>query len=138
QSATWIIAAQARAGITFDGTPKVSALDAQPSYIPRVETVKAAKSNYVWDGSNELAMVKMRKETDAQGVDTVRVWACSINCYTKLMLSAGGHAVDGTYLWMQLLPFEARDKNPELAAYVASVGADKADAFGAQAWQTAG
>jgi len=83
-------------------------------------------------------MIKMRKEAKAQGIDSSKVlWSCSLACYTKNMTAQGGADVEGTYVWMQFLPFEEADVNPEVKAYVDSVGADKADSFGAQAWQAA-
>lgn len=136
QSAMPQIAGQAQAGITWDGTPLVSGRDEQPAYTPRIQAAKAAGSTYVYNGSNDRAMVTMRKEAKAQGLDSVEVWACSLACYTQGMLE-GGADVEGTYLWMQFLPFEEADTNEELKAYVDSVGASEVDSFGAQAWQAA-
>ena len=50
-------------------------------------------------------------------------------------LTTGAADVEGTYVWMSFIPFEEADLNPEASAYVKGVGADKADSFGAQAWQ---
>jgi ABC-type branched-subunit amino acid transport system substrate-binding protein len=137
QSATGLIAAQQQAGIVFDATMKVSGRDEQAAYTPRIQLLKSKNGNYVYNGSNDVAMVKMRKEAKAQGLDSVKVWACSLACYTKAMLAQGGADVEGTYVWMQFLPFEEADTNAELKAYVDGVGAGKADSFGAQAWQAA-
>jgi hypothetical protein len=40
-------------------------------------------------------------------------------------------------MWMQFLPFEEADTNPEATAYINAMKADKhePDSFGAQAWQ---
>jgi len=135
QSATYQIAGQTGAGITFDATPKVSGADAQPAYTPRVQIMKAKASNYLYDGSNDVAMIRVRKEALAQGVSSVKIWACSLACYTANELSQGGSAVEGTYVWMQFLPFEEASVNPQDAAYIANV--PKPDSFGAQAWQAA-
>jgi hypothetical protein len=135
QSATPQIAGQAEVGITWDGTPKVSGRDEQPAYTPRIQAAKAAGSTYMYMGSNDRSMIRLRKEANAQGLDTVKVWACSLACYTKLFLEEGGTDIEGTYVWMQFLPFEEADTNEALKAYVDSVGADKVDSFGAQAWQ---
>ena len=40
-------------------------------------------------------------------------------------------------MWMQFLPFEEANLNPEATNYVNGVGANKVDSFGAQAWQAA-
>ncbi len=137
QSSIVQIKAQTQAGITFDGTPKVSGADQQPAYTPRIQTLKATNGNYVYDGSNDVAMIRMRKEAKAQGLTSVKVWACSLACYTRAMLAQGGSDVEGTYMWMQFLPFEEANLNPEATAYVNGVGANKVDSFGAQAWQAA-
>jgi len=137
QSATPQIAAQEQVGITFDGTPKVSGRDEQPAYTPRIQAAKAAGATYMYMGSNDRAMIKLRKEAKAQGLDTVKVWACSLACYTKLFLEEGGADIEDSYVWMQFLPFEEASSNEALKAYVDSVGADKTDSFGAQAWQAA-
>jgi ABC-type branched-subunit amino acid transport system substrate-binding protein len=137
QSATYQITGQTTAGVKFDGTPKVSGRDEQPAYTPRIAAAKAAGATYIYNGSNDKAMWTMRKEAKAQGLTSVKVWACSLACYTKAFLTTGGADVEGTYVWMQFLPFEEADSNAEAKAYVAGVGADKADSFGAQAWQSA-
>jgi hypothetical protein len=135
QSATPQIAGQAEVGITWDATPKVSGRDEQPAYTPRIQTAKAAGSTYMYMGSNDRSMIRLRKEAKAQGLDTVKVWACSLACYTKLFIAEGGADIEDTYVWMQFLPFEEADTNEALKAYVDSVGEDKVDSFGAQAWQ---
>jgi hypothetical protein len=137
QSATPQIAGQATVGITWDGTPKVSGRDEQPAYTPRIQAAKAAGATYMYMGPNDRAMIALRKEAKAQGLDSVKVWACSLACYTRNMLSGGGPDVEGTYVWMQFLPFEEASSNAELKAYVDSVGASKVDSFGAQGWQAA-
>ena len=133
QSATYLIASQRAAGIVFDATPKVSGLDTQTAYTPRVELAKANKSTYVFNGSNDVAMIRMRKEADAQGLTGVKVWACTLACYTSDMLSQGGSAVNGTYLSIGFLPFEEASLNAQDSAYVASV--PSLTTWGAQAWQ---
>ena len=119
--------------MVWDATPKVSGADAQPAYTPRVELAKAKGSTYVYDGSNDVAMVRMRKEAAAQGLTSVKVWDCSIACYTKAFLAQGGSAVEGTYVSMGFLPFEEATYNAEDQAYVNAVGIGKADSFGAGA-----
>lgn len=138
QSATYQVKAQEELGITFDAVSKVSGRDEQAAYTPRVQLIKAKGSTYVYNGSNDRAMVNMMKEAKAQGVNTVKVWACSLSCYTPLFVETGGADVEGAYVWMQFLPFEEADTNEALQAYVDSVGGlSEVDSFGAQAWQAA-
>ena len=133
QSAAYLIAGQEAAGIKFDATPKVSGFDTQTAYTPRVQLIKTYGSNYVYNGSNDVAMIRMRKEALAQGVTSVRVWGCTLACYTADMLSQGGSAVDGTYVATSFLPFEEASYNAEDQAYVSAV--PSLTTWGAQAWQ---
>jgi hypothetical protein len=137
QSATYLINAAEEVGVAWDSLLRVSGRDEQAAYTPRVQRVQADGSNFVYNGANDRAMVAMRQESVAQGLDGVDVWACSQACYTRAFLETGGSAVEGTYVWMQFLPFEEADSNPALQAFVDSVGLEEADAFGAQAWQAA-
>jgi hypothetical protein len=134
QSATYQIKAMEEQGVKWDATLKASGRDPQAGYTPKVQELKANGSNYVYNGSNDRTMTNMMKETKAQGYDGVEVWACSLACYTRQMLT-GGADVEGTYVWMQFVPFEEADANEAAKAYVDSVGMDKVDSFGAQAWQ---
>jgi hypothetical protein len=133
QGATFPIEGMRQAGIKWDGTPKVSGRDEQSAYTPRIQIAKANNSNFVYGGSNDRAMISMRKEAKAQGLDSVKVWLCGGNCYTRTMLDAGGTAVEGTYMWTGSLPFEEADSNKEVKAYVEALG-DKKDSFGAYSW----
>jgi hypothetical protein len=138
QSAVALIASQEQAGVTFDDVSLVSGRDEQAAFTPKVQVLKNGNGNYVYNGSNDVAMMKMQGEAAAQGLDTSSiVWACSLACYTKNFKENAGNAGEGTYVWMQFLPFEEADTNAALAAYVDAVGADKVDSFGAQAWQAA-
>ena len=117
-----------QAGITWDATPKVSGADTQPAYTPRVQLAKAKGSTY------HLRRVQRRGHgADAQGgqrpgrATAVKVWACSLACYTKAFLAQGGSDVEGTYVWMRFLPFEEASYNAEDQAYVTAVGPSKVD-----------
>lgn len=137
QSATYLINAAEEAGVVWDATTTISGRDEQAAFGPLVQQVRSDESNYVYNGANDRAMVAMRQESAAQGLDTVDVWACGQACYTQGFLETGGADVEGTYVWMQFLPFEEADSNPALQAYVDGVGIENADSFGAQAYQAA-
>ena len=64
----------------------------------------------------------------------MKIWACSLACYTKKFQAAGAD-VDGNYVAFQFLPFEDKGSNQELDNYLASVATP--DSFGAQAWMAA-
>ena len=135
QSAAYLIAGQKAAGITFDATPKVSGADTQTGYTPRVELVKAHGSNYVFNGSNDVAMIRMRKEVEAQGITGVKVWGCTLACYTTDMLKEGGTSVEGTYVNLPFLPFEESSLNAQAQTYISNV--PSLTTWGAQGWQAA-
>ena len=99
---------------------KVSGRDEQSAYTPKVQQARNGNANYVYNGSNDVAMTSMRREAAAQGLDTVKVWACSLACYTEKFKAAGAD-VEGTYTWMQFLPFEDKGSNQELDNYLEAV-----------------
>ncbi|MBU6330637.1 MAG: ABC transporter substrate-binding protein [Acidobacteria bacterium] len=132
QSATYQVEANRRVGIDIVGAFKTSGSLQQAGFTPFVQALKDSSANYVYNGSNDANMIKMRKETAAQGYDGVKVWACSLACYTE-KFKAEGATVDNTYVWTQFIPFEEADTNASLKAYIDSVG--KPDSFGMQAWQ---
>ena len=134
QSATYQIAAQAEQGVNWIGAVKVSGRDEQSAYTPRVQAARNGNANYIYDGSNDTAFINMRREAAAQGLDSVKIWACSLACYTEKFKAAGAD-VEGTYVWMQFIPFEEKGSNQELDNYLASVATP--DSFGAQAWMAA-
>jgi ABC-type branched-subunit amino acid transport system substrate-binding protein len=134
QSATYQIVAQQEAGVNWAGAVKVSGRDEQSAYTPRVQAARNGNVNYVYDGSNDTAMINMRREAAAQNLDSVKIWACSLACYTEKFTAAGAE-VEGTYAWMQFIPFEEKGSNAELDNYLASV--ETPDSFGAQAWMAA-
>jgi ABC-type branched-subunit amino acid transport system substrate-binding protein len=137
QSAMPNVEAQRMVGVAMDNVVLVSGREEQSAYTPRVQAIKGGV-NYVYNGSDDNSMIKMESEAAAQGVDPSTVtYACSLACYTRDLLAQGGSTVDGTYVWMQFLPFEEADTNAALQAYVDTIGEDKADSFGAQAWQAA-
>ncbi|NCY17055.1 MAG: hypothetical protein EBX39_09845 [Actinobacteria bacterium] len=133
QSATYQIQANKQVGIDIVDSFKTSGSLQQAGFTPFVQAIKDSNSNYVYNGSNDANMIKMRKETAAQGYNGVKVWACSLACYTE-KFKAEGATVDNTYVWTQFLPFEEADSNANLKAYIDSVGG-KPDSFGMQAWQ---
>jgi len=129
---TPLFAADVQMGIKKDAEFGVSALSTQPSYTPYVQSIKTHQSTYARDGSDYASNVFMRKEAQVQGVSTVKVWDCSLQCYDPRFISTGGSAVEGQYLWLQFLPFEDKGTNQELDNFLQY---DKTpDAFGTQAW----
>ncbi|MEX1218118.1 MAG: ABC transporter substrate-binding protein [Acidimicrobiales bacterium] len=132
QSATYQIESQKQTGVNWIDSMKVSGRTEQSAFNTYIQALKGGSGNYAYVGSNDVAMIKLRKEANAQGLTGIDVWACSLACYTENFKTSGAD-VDGTYVWMQFLPFEEASSNEALGNYVNAIG--KPDAFGAQAWQ---
>ena len=79
-------------------------------------------------------MVELRKEAQLQGLTSVKVWDCSIQCYDQRFIQEGGPSVNGQYLYTIFVPFEEASANKMTANFLKYTGRDKADAFGATAW----
>ena len=124
-------------GIKSDGEPKVSGLSPQAAYTPIVQDIKAKGSTYAQNLVDYKADVFLRKEAQTQGVNTVKVWDCALQCYDRRLLSEGGTAVEGQYVSLFFVPFEDAKQNKSVDNFIKNVGKDNADGFGAQAW-TAG
>jgi hypothetical protein len=125
-------------GVKSDGEFKVSGLSPQAAYTPIVQAIKQNSSSYVLNNVDYKADVFLRKEAQIQGVSTVKVWDCALQCYDRRLLEEGGDAVEGQYVTLFFIPFEEAKQNKSVNNYLKNVGGkDKADGFGAQAW-TAG
>jgi hypothetical protein len=127
-----IIRAENKMGIKSDAEFGESGTAIQTDYTPVAQAMKTDGSTYARNQSDYLATVLMRKEAQVQGVTTVKVWDCSLQCYDKRLISEGGSAVEGQYVWLNFLPFEDRGANATLDAFLKY---DKTpDAFGAQSF----
>ena len=131
-ASTPLFAADVALGIKQDAQFGVSSLSTQSAYTPYVQAIKSNTATFARDGSDYVSNVFFRKEAQVQGVNTVKVWDCSLQCYDARFISSGGSAVEKQYVWLSFLPFEDKGHNPELDNFLQY---DKApDAFGAQAW----
>jgi hypothetical protein len=138
QSTTVDVRASEVAGIVNDGEFRVSARDEQATFARYAQAIADSGSTYVDNAASDTAMINLRKEAAALGITTVDVWSCQLTCYTREFLESGGDAVEGTYVWLQFLPFEEADQSLELAAYLDAIGGvENASPWGALAWATA-
>jgi hypothetical protein len=119
-------------GIEIDDEFGASGFSTQPDYTPFAQAIKQHNSTFAQVGLDYKGTVFMRKEAQAQGVDTVKVWACSTQCYDPKFLSEGGAAVEDEYVYINLLPFEDKGSNDTLDALLENY--PETDGFGAQAW----
>ena len=121
--------------VKSDGEFKVSGSDTQAAYARFIQAIKEKGSTFAATGSNDVSMVKLRKEAAAQGVNTVKVWGCGLSCYTQQFLQTGGKDVEGTYVWTPFVPLEEADTVPALQQYIDSVGGmGKTSSWGVGAW----
>jgi ABC-type branched-subunit amino acid transport system substrate-binding protein len=122
-------------GVKSDGEFKVSGLSPQAAYTPIVQEIKAKGSTYVLNNVDYKANVLLRREAQVQGVTSVKVWDCALQCYDKRTVEEGGDAVEGQYVSLFFIPFEEAKQNKSVNNYLKNVGGkDQADGFGAQAW----
>ena len=125
-------------GVKSDGEFKVSGLSPQAAYTPIAQAIKQNSSTYALNNVDYRADVLLRKEAQMQGVNTVKVWDCALQCYDRRLIDEGGDAVEGQYVTMFFVPFEEAKQNKSVGNFLKNVGGmEKADGFGAQAW-TAG
>ena len=129
---TPLFAADEQLGIRDDAEFGVSELTGQSGYTPYVQAVKQHESTFVRDGADYVSDVFLRKEAQVQGVNTVKVWDCTVQCYDQRLLSTGGAAVQGQYTWLSFLPFEDKGHNKELDTFLEFD--EHPDGFGAQGW----
>jgi len=127
-----IIRAENKMGIASDAEFGVSGQAIQTDYTQLAQAMKSHNSTYARNGLDYKGTVLMRKEAQVQGVNTVKVWDCSLQCYDKRLIQEGGSAVEGQYVWLNFLPFEDAGHNTALDGFLKY---DKnPDGFGAQAF----
>ena len=122
---------QQQAGIKQDATFDISARAPQSEYTPLVQSIKDNQSTYARHGGNDAQNIALMKEAKLQGVNTVKVWDCSLQCYTKNVLNAP--ETEGLYVWTSFVPFEEAKTNKMAQNFVKYTG-DKADGYSAQTW----
>ena len=133
-SAVPILAAHAAEGIVYEKAYGVSGLAPQASFTPYVQAMRENGSNFVYNGSNDAALLKLMNEANDQGFDMESVnWLCTLSCYTPAFLGEGD-AVEGAFVWTFFLPFEEADTNEELANFMNAVDSDFPEAWAAGAW----
>ena len=127
--------AQQDAGIKQDSTFDVSGRAPQSDYTPMVQAMKDSGATYARHGGNDVGVIALRKEAKIQGVNTVKVWDCSLQCYDKDMVSSDNAAdTEGQYVWVPFVPFEEAKLSPMTASFLKYIGKDKADGFSVQAF----
>lgn len=89
------------------------------NYTSIVLQIKRSGANYVRNGLDYTATVRMRKEAKVQGLDAqVKVYDCTTQCYTPNLISEGGDAVEGQYVQIPHVPFEEAGTVKAMQEYV--------------------
>jgi hypothetical protein len=130
-----IFKGQEEAGIQLDAEYDVSARAQQSAYTPIAQQIKADGTTYARSGLAFSSTITLRKEAKLQGVDSVEVWDCSLQCYNRQLLEQGGADVEDQYVYLNFVPFFTEAKaNKMTSSFVKFTGKDKVDGFSAQAW----
>lgn len=128
-----IFRAENQMGIKSDAEFGRSGLDVQAAYTQVVQAMKTNNSTYARNGLDYSGTLFMRKEAKAQGVTSVKVWDCSVQCYDDRLITEAQGATEGQWVWLNILPREdGPEANPELANFLKYN--KKPDGFGLQAY----
>ena len=130
-----ILAGQRQAGIDVVAATKVSGRDEQAAYTPKVQLVRDTGANMVYNGSNDVAMVKMRQEAAAQGLSGRR----RLGVHDRLLhrrLQGGGHR-GGRHLRGDEPSSRSRRRITTLSWRTTSTTCRRPSSWGANGWQSA-
>ncbi len=118
----------------------ISNLAPQSVYTPVAQAMKNDESTFARSGLAYNSTVAYRKEAKLQGVNSVKVFDCSLQCYDNRLIEEGGADVEDQFVNIGFLPFLGKNSevksNKMLSTFVKNVGKDKVDGFGAQAWSS--
>lgn len=110
---------QLQIGFTEARQFTVSALET--NFTPFALAIKNSGATYVRASGDYNQTVALRREAKVQGVNSVVVWDCSLQCYNPDFLRTGGADVEGQYVYNFFEPFEEADKYPGLQTYIAAM-----------------
>ena len=97
-----IFRAENKMGIKSDAEFGESGTAIQTDYTQVAQAMKSNNSTYGRNGLDYKGTVLMRKEAQVQGVNTVKVWDCSVQCYDKRLIQEGGERGRGPVRVAQL------------------------------------
>ena len=109
------------AGFTSAGGTALADDAPQSAYTPSVAEMKTDGATF---GRSDLpfsSTVNFRKEADAQNLEGV-TWFCLAQCYQSGFLQQGGNTVDGTFVQIEITPFEDAGSVPAVKKYLNSGG----------------
>jgi ABC-type branched-subunit amino acid transport system substrate-binding protein len=122
------------AGIDINTTFGQPSSAPQSAFTPLIQKMKADGDNYSVTGQPVANVIAMRQEAQLQGLtDPKFLWTCAVQCYDAAVTKAG-QVMANTHLTMNFLPFEEKNTNKTLAAFIKYVGKDNANAFAVWGW----
>jgi hypothetical protein len=121
-------------GIKSDTEFDLSGQAPQSAYTPVAQSIKNKSSNYAQNGGTFGMVVELRKEATLQGVNSVKVWDCTAQCYDLQFLTQGGSDIASQYVSVGFVPFAEASSNKMTANYVKYTGKDKVTGLGVGAW----
>jgi hypothetical protein len=132
-----IFAAQEQLGIENVYQEDVSALAQQSAYTSIAGAIQDAGVTYARSGLAFDSTVKLRTEAASQGVTSVKIWDCSLQCYDEQLVAPENvDIVEGQYVYTPFLPFLGKtseaNKNKMLRTFLKNT--DKTDGFAIQAF----
>ena len=120
---------------TAGGEFGVSGRAEQATFGAYIQNMIERGALWAYNGSNDQAMIKLRKEAAAQGFAPEGMqWVCSLACYTPDFIDQGGADVEGTWVNMQFIPFQEADTNEELATFLEYFGDPQPPSWAANSW----
>ena len=111
-------AAEAR-GIVNDGEFGVSGFTPQAEFGTFLQALRDNDSNYGFNGSNDVAMLKWLAEAEAQGGFEDIEWGCILSCYTPTFVE--DPLAEGVALSLNFLPFNEREHNEDLDTFLTEI-----------------
>ncbi len=101
-----IFESQGQKGIELTGSQDVSALAPQSAYTSVAGALADSGATYAKSGLAFDSTVKLRTEAASQGVASVKIWDCSLQCYDERLLAPeNATIVEGQYVYIPFLPF---------------------------------
>ena len=91
--------------------PRSRVATRRTSTCPYVQTLKSKGSTFARSGSNDVSMAYFRKEAQTQGVTSVKVWDCSLACYSQKFIQTAGAAGEGQYVETFFVPVRGGERS---------------------------
>jgi hypothetical protein len=109
------------ARLTVPGVEQVARFEVggrEEDYDPFTQALIDGGADYAESGLAVESTVRWRQNVVQLAPDAAITWGDGSSSYDPALFAAGGDLVEGTYVWIQTLPFEERDVNTLLDDYL--------------------